>query len=351
METEFIMNNKGEESLGKKKDKEEDEKVEVYENTNEEEEIFDWKKLNKWNKMVRKLKTYWDSKEKFRRLKIRTREGIPECMRGYIWQVYAQVEDFMKRGDYYQLLNSMKNINEELNSTEKEILKDIDRTLPNSTFFKDKLGLGQRSLFNVLSTFSRHNPETGYVQGMGFFTACLLNYMDEESAYWMLNSIMEKYKINSFFKEGFVELKKANYKLIGLLKKFHFKIYEAFRLKHLNPSSHTNQWFLTLFFINVRYENFVRIFDIFLLEGESKLIYRIGLSLLKLNEEKIVNAKEFDELMEIMKHLDDNITIENLLDEAFELKINKKLLSEYEKQYEQLCTNKSNDDILDLLNM
>ena len=110
--------------------------------------------------MIRKLKSYFGNAQKYSRLKARTRMGIPECLRGYVWQVYAEADKYREKGNYYQMLGDTSN--GELTHTEREILKDIDRTVPNNTFFKDKLGLGQRSLFNVLSTFSKHNPDLGY---------------------------------------------------------------------------------------------------------------------------------------------------------------------------------------------
>jgi hypothetical protein len=301
--------------------------------------------------MISKLDQYKLTKDKMKRLKSRVRKGIPECMRGYVWQYFAEVDSFKKRGDYFQMLKEKMDIEEELNSAEKDILKDLDRTFPNSPFFKEKLGLGQRSLFNVLSIFSKHYTETGYVQGMGFFTATLLNYMDEESAFWMLTSLMEKYKFNGFYQQDFPELPKAFYKLSSLVKKFYPKIYETFKAKKLNPSMFASQWFLTLFFVNVRYEIFIRIFDIFLVEGPKKTFFRIGLALIKLNEDKILNSKEFDELMEVMKHLGEKITVGKLFDEAFSLNITNKILDDYEKQYDTLIANKVTDEVLDQINM
>lgn len=308
-------------------------------------------KLMKWNKMVHKLDEYLDksNKTKYKKLKERTKRGIPECFRGYIWQVFGGVDEYRNTSSYFQMLTESRK-QQQLTDAEKEILKDLDRTIPNSTFFKDKYGLGQRSLFHVLSTFSRLSTETGYVQGMSFFTASLLNHMDEESAFWMLYIIMEKYKINGFFKKDFPELNKAFYKLLCLLRKISPRIYECFKSHGLCPSMYASQWFLTLFFVNVKYEFFLRIFDLFLLERNSKIIYRFGLALLKLNEEKIVNTKLFDELMIIIKHLDDKIDVEKLCDEAMRIKISSKALLEYEKQYENLRSNNMSDEILDQSN-
>lgn len=349
MDNEYVVFNKNEDKAVVSK-KENPPQEENQTDDRENNLKLEWFKQNQWYRMIAKLDQYRLTKEKTKKLKTRVRRGIPDCLRGYVWQFFAEVENFRKRGDYFQLLKDKISKNEDLNLAEKDILKDLDRTFPNSTFFKEKLGLGQRSMFNVLSIFSSHYTETGYVQGMGFLTACLLNYMDEETAFCMLISLMEKYKINGFYKQDFPELSKAFYKLTSLIKKFSPKVYEVFKNKRLYPYMYATNWFLTLFFVSVRFEVFLRIFDIFLIEGQKKIIYRIGLALIKLNEDKILNAKEFDELMEIMKKLGEKITVEKLFEEAFSFKITSKNLEEYEKQHDYLTTNNLSDEVLDLIN-
>ena len=44
---------------------------------------------------------------------------------------------------------------------EKIILRDIARTFPEQEFFRDKQGLGQRGLFNVLKAYSNYDSEVG----------------------------------------------------------------------------------------------------------------------------------------------------------------------------------------------
>lgn len=222
-------------------------------------------------------------------------------------------------------MNKDKNY-EDYTAAEKEILKDLNRTFPNNTFFREKFGLGQRSMFNVLSCFSRYSLETGYVQGMGFLSACFLNFMDEESAFWMLISIMDKYQLKGFYKQGFPELSVALYKFMNLVKKMFPKIFESFKSKSVYSSMFASQWFLTLFIVNLKFEVVVRIFDCFLMEG-MRVIYRMGLALLKLNEDKITSNKEFDVVMNIMKNLDEGITIDKLFKTAFEsIKFTEKML-------------------------
>lgn len=57
---------------------------------------------------------------------------------------------------------------------EKVIRRDIARTYPEHDFFKEKDGLGQESLFNVMKAYSLHDREVGYCQGSGFIVGLLL---------------------------------------------------------------------------------------------------------------------------------------------------------------------------------
>ncbi len=228
---------------------------------------------------------------------------------------------------YNKLIEVNKNKSyDDYSEAEKDIMKDLSRTFPNNTFFKEKLGMGQRSMFNVLSAFSKCSTETGYVQGMGFLSACFLNFMDEESAFWMLISIMDKYHLKGFYKQGFPELSVALFKFMSLVKKMFPKIFETFKQHSVYSSMFASQWFLTLFLVNLKFEVVVRIFDCFLMEG-LRVIYRMGLALLKLNEDRINNNKQFDEVMNIMKNLDDGITIDKLFKAAFDsIKLSEKTL-------------------------
>jgi len=235
---------------------------------------------------------------------------------------------------------------------ENLILRDIDRTFPKHTFFKDKYGLGQRSLYNVLRAFAKYNTKTGYVQGMGFISALFLTYMDEESSFWMLNSLMENFEMEGFYLPAFPELPRAFYKFLSLVKKHIPKVYEHLMHKNrlITPSMYASQWFITLFTVNFKFEILVRLFDFFLCEG-MKVIYRLGLALLKINEQKFLRAKQLEEVMAVFKTAYDIADAEELFSIAFDFSISRKHIIEYEKQYDDLKSGKDTnfDEIYDIV--
>jgi hypothetical protein len=110
------------------------------------------------------------SKNNFDKLKSRARKGIPDCLRGYVWQHLGKVNIYLEKnpGLYITYLNDEK-INTE---DEAIILRDIDRTFPKHSFFKDKYGLGL-VLFNQGSVrfimFS--GPTRSTIQKLGMYKA------------------------------------------------------------------------------------------------------------------------------------------------------------------------------------
>jgi hypothetical protein len=121
---------------------------------------------------------------------------------------------------------------------------------------------------------------------MGFISALLLTYMEEECAFWILNSMIDKYNMEGFYLNGFPGLEKAFYIMMAILKKHLKKIYDLLIKFKMVPSMFASQWFITVFSVNLRYEILVRVFDVFLLEGQ-KILYRIAYGILKINEGKI----------------------------------------------------------------
>jgi len=91
------------------------------------------------------------------------------------------------------------------------------------------------------------------------------------------------------------------------------------------PSMYAAQWFITLFTVNFKYEILVRIFDFFLCEG-IKVVYRLGLAIMKINEEKFLKAKQLEEIMGIFKSVYDNLDPDELFNVAFDFGFSRKHL-------------------------
>ena len=298
-------------------------------------------RMEKWNYMVENIDEF--KTKKFDKLKSRTRKGIPDNLRSYVWQIFAEKNRYYQKGLFKKL--DSKPVKEDL---ETVIIKDLDRTYPNCQLFKDKYGNGQRKLYKVLANYSKYNTSTGYVQGMGFIAAVFLTYMDEESSFYMLHSLMKKYELEGFYLPGFPELKKTFYILLNLEKKFVPKIYELFKKEGMMPSMYASEWFICLFSRNLDFHTLVRIFDVFLLEGY-KVIYRFALALLKSKENEFLKGK--DGLVSIMATLNksmENTDVENLFRIAFGFSLSRKDLDKLGNEFNKVKNENNNEFVKQL---
>ena len=298
-------------------------------------------RLEKWNYM---LSNYDDFvKNHYSKLKERVRKGIPDSLRGYVWQKILNVDEEFYKKDLYVQLNDESGDQ----SLEEVIIKDIDRTFPKNTFFNQKYGGGQRSLYKVLVNYSKYNKEVGYVQGMGFITALLLTYMDEERSFFMLHALMKKRELESLYLPGFPDLSKKLYVFLNLQKKLIPKIYNTFKKFDIVPFTYSSEWFLCLFSRSLKFNSLVRIFDTFILEGY-KIIYRFALAFLKSKENKIIECKEMDSLFKVIKSCFENVDIEEMMKIAFGFHLSKKEIENFEKEYDKNKNNKKNEFIAQL---
>ena len=299
-------------------------------------------RLEKWNYMLNNYDDF--HKNHFSKLKERTRKGIPDSLRGYAWQKIINLDEFYEK-DLYQNLNEQ----EPDKSVETVIIKDIDRTFPKCSFFKEKYGGGQRQLYKVLVNYSKYNKEVGYVQGMGFIAALLLTYMDEERTFFMMHALMKKRELEGLYLPGFPDLNKKLFVLLNLEKKLIPKVYNTLKKFQVMPFSYASEWFLCLFSINLQFSTLVRIYDTFILEGY-KIIYRFSLAFLKLKEQKITQCSGMDSAFKVIKKSMENLDID--LDELFKIafgfSISKKEIENYEKEYDKNKDNKNNEFIIQL---
>ena len=293
-------------------------------------------RTEKWQYMLEHYKTY-QSIKRFK-LKSRTRKGIPDNLRSYVWQLFAGKDKLVIKGLFEKLDKEPINKNSEFS-----IIKDLDRTYPLCQLFKEKYGKGQRNLFRVLSNYSKYNKNIGYVQGLGYLAALFLIYMDEESAFYMLHAVIKNYEMEGLYLPGFPDLKKKFYVLLNLEKKFIPEIYNILKRDEALPSFYASEWFMCLFCKKVKPNILVRIIDVFLYEGY-KVIYRFAIAFLKMKENDFIkNPSGIFYSSVTLKKLFENIEVEELFKEAFDLNLSKKHIAKFEEEYEENKDNPNNE--------
>lgn len=94
---------------------------------------------------------------------------------------------------------------------------------------------------------------------------------------------------------------------------------------------YASQWFLTLFAVYFEIDVVVRIWDIYLVEGK-KMIYRVGLAILKLMEKKLL-AAELGDMFVIFKDIRTEVNKDQLLKTALGFGFARSLLTKLEAEY------------------
>ncbi|XP_022862147.1 EVI5-like protein isoform X2 [Olea europaea var. sylvestris] len=267
-------------------------------------------------------------------VKRRIRKGIPDCLRGLVWQLISGSRDLllMNPGVYEQLVIY------ETSSSELDIIRDISRTFPSHVFFQKRHGPGQRSLYNVLKAYSVFDREVGYVQGMGFVAGLLLLYMSEEDAFWLLVALLKgavHAPMEGLYLVGLPLVQQYLFQFDHLVKDHLPKLGEHFAQEMINPSMYASQWFITVFSYSFPFHLALRIWDVFLYEGV-KIVFKVGLALLKYTHDDLVKLP-FEKLIHALRNFpEDAMNPDTLLPMAYSIKVSKhldELKDEYEKHH------------------
>ncbi|KAG5896484.1 hypothetical protein JTB14_005864 [Gonioctena quinquepunctata] len=228
--------------------------------------------LENWADVLCRWKT---TQQKPKQLPGLVRLGIPEALRGEVWQRLAGVEENTDMMENYRLLITKES------SCENVIQRDIARTFPAHDFFKEAGGLGQDSLYRVSKAYAAYDSEIGYCQGLSFLAATLLLHMPEEQAFCVLVKLMYDYRLRDLYKDGFDNLYLRLYQLNKLMEEQLTPLWLHFAEHHIETHMFASQWFLTLFTARFPLYFVFHIIDVFLLQGFDTL-FQVALALLTL---------------------------------------------------------------------
>ncbi|XP_056134843.1 USP6 N-terminal-like protein [Lampris incognitus] len=278
-------------------------------------------RVEKWLKMVKK----WDKYRNSDRMVRRVYKGIPLQLRGQAWALMLDVEKIKKEneGNYEKMKEQAR-----LYSTEiKQIDLDINRTFRNHIMFMDRFGVKQQSLFHVLSAYSVYNTEVSYCQGMSQIAALLLIYMNEEDAFWALSQLLtdQKHAMHGFFIPGFPKLQRFQTHHDQIISKLIPKLKKHLDREQMSAGIYCTKWFLQCFIDRTPFTLTLRLWDIFILEGE-RLLTAMSYTILKIHAKRLLKMS-LEELREFLQeriaqtffHSDD-VIIEQLQNSMAELR-------------------------------
>ncbi|GAM22982.1 hypothetical protein SAMD00019534_061570 [Acytostelium subglobosum LB1] len=138
---------------------------------------------------------------------------------------------------------------------------------------------------------------------MNFIAGYLLLHMSEHEAYWTLVSIIEDILPTEYFTTTMMDLSVDVRFVFGdLLAKKLPRLHKHFLQIGLTLPLVMTQWFLCILATATPTETTFRIWDVFFSEG-SKVLFRIGIALFKVNEEKLLSCKEYNTLYNLVKKI------------------------------------------------
>ncbi|VDN97878.1 unnamed protein product [Rodentolepis nana] len=188
----------------------------------------------------------------------------------------------------------------------EQIDLDINRTFRSTTFFNEAFGPRQQVLFRILAAYSMYNTEVGYCQGMSDIAGMLLIYiMDEEEAFWAFAQLLDspRHKMHCLFVRDFPGLRRYFTHHERVLKTHLRKIWKHFRKEQVDTSTYALKWYMQCFLGRLPISLTLRIWDIYLLEGE-KAVVAMAYNILKMHKQRLLRMDQ----MQIFTFLQDEIS-------------------------------------------
>merc|ERR1712060_161487 len=159
-----------------------------------------------------------------------------------------------------------------------------------------------------------------------------LMYMCEDDAFLMLISLLENYRMSGLFMPNLPLLNKYFYQLQRLLEMHMPLLYNHLSQQGVEPTMYASHWFMTVCIYNFPFSTVVRVWDIFLAEGV-KIIFRIALALLKLNQETLL-SESFEQILLTLKQAPSRVESDTLITVALSIKLKNKMLKDIENEWQ-----------------
>ncbi|EDW15678.1 small G protein signaling modulator 3 homolog [Drosophila mojavensis] len=233
--------------------------------------------------------------EKLRKM---VQNGIPHSLRPQMWMRLSGALSKKQKSEtsYQEIVKASSN--DQL-MTSKQIEKDLLRILPTNACFSHPNGTGIPRLRRILRGIAWLFPDIGYCQGTGVIVACLLLFMEEENAFWMMVTIVEDLLPASYYSSTLLGIQADQRVMQTLIANYLSSVDDTLKRHDIDLSLITLHWFLTLFANVVHMKILVRIWDWFFYEG-SIVLFQLTLGMLKVKEQDL-------------KHLENSAQIFNSL--------------------------------------
>ncbi|UOH84190.1 hypothetical protein LQV05_000984 [Cryptococcus neoformans] len=222
--------------------------------------------------------------------------GLPSRLRGELWEVMSgSIYLRFSNPQTYDLLLS-QNAGKHSQSTD-EIEKDLNRSLPEYKAYQSEEGLAK--LRRVLVAYSFRNPELGYCQALNIVVAGLLIYMSEQQAFWLLEVLCDRI-LPGYYSPSMEGTLLDQRVFESLVHRCLPMIHEHFKSVDVQISVASLPWFLSLYINSMPLIFAFRIVDCVLAMGV-KVLFQIGLAVLKINGEALLQVTDDGMFINLMR--------------------------------------------------
>jgi len=234
----------------------------------------------------------------------------------------------LSQPDTYE--NFLRKNQQEPNPYQKQIETDLPRTFPTNVQFNTDFVQG--SLGRILNAFAWYRPTVGYCQAMNFLAAMLLFFMEEHLAFWMLSETLNVLP-SKYYVRHLLGLK-ADVEVFRMLINMKLpKLGKHFATLNVDIGVFATQWFLCLYINYLPVQASMRFLDSLFYDG-SVMLFRVGLSILALNQKSLRKIQTSEELMLYCRKMTYTITDPDIIfEQAYtQYKISRQKLKEWRQQ-------------------
>lgn len=130
----------------------------------------------------------------------------------------------------------------------------------------------------------------------------LLMYMNEEEAFWALSTLLshEKFAMHGLYIEGFPKLTRFLNHHDKIIAKFLPKLKKHFDQYNLDSILYSLKWFFVIFIERIPFSLCLRVWDIYLLDGE-RVVTAMAYTILRLHKNKILKLKDMDLIVQYLQ--------------------------------------------------
>ncbi|XP_040215502.1 small G protein signaling modulator 3 isoform X1 [Rana temporaria] len=215
--------------------------------------------------------------------------GIPHSMRQQLWMRLSGALQ-KKRNSEMTYRDIVRNSSNDETLAAKQIEKDLLRTMPSNACFSNLQSVGVPRLRRVLRGLAWLYPDIGYCQGTGMVAACLLLFLEEEDAFWMMCAVIEDLVPASYFSTTLLGVQTDQRVLRHLIVQYLPRLDKLLQEHDIELSLITLHWFLTAFASVVHIKLLLRIWDVFFYQG-SLVLFQTTLGMLKIKEEELIQSE------------------------------------------------------------